>query len=196
MRPAEKFIRQLFGMDKGIVAQASAESGAQTLKAGVEGAVKVGTAIATGGATLAGDGKAVVQAFKALGGNKAGAEMPAINPEMGGEADAGIGSPKPQWDSRLTDEQKDEMIAEGIEPGDQEYEQYLGNYGIKGPDPNARVVGDSSDAINIGTSKPNKEPEQSETQKKENVPTDGNTLQIGQAAINIQNAETQIGNKN
>ncbi len=36
-----------------------------------------------------------------------------------------------EYDSRLTKEQKDELIAEGIEPGDPEYLMALENYGIK-----------------------------------------------------------------
>ena len=38
---------------------------------------------------------------------------------------------KPEWHPKLTQDQIDEMIAEGIEPGDQEYYQYLANIGIK-----------------------------------------------------------------
>ena len=36
-----------------------------------------------------------------------------------------------KYDSRLTQEQKDELIANGIEPGDSEYNAALENYGIK-----------------------------------------------------------------
>ena len=36
-----------------------------------------------------------------------------------------------KYDSRLTQEQKDELIANGIEPGDPEYNAALENYGIK-----------------------------------------------------------------
>ena len=35
------------------------------------------------------------------------------------------------YDPRLTQDQVDELKAEGIEPGDPEYDQYLGNYGIR-----------------------------------------------------------------
>ena len=38
------------------------------------------------------------------------------------------------YDSRLTPEQRDELIAQGIEPGDAEYENALSNYGIRGRD--------------------------------------------------------------
>lgn len=38
-----------------------------------------------------------------------------------------------KYDSRLTQEQKDELIANGIEPGDPEYNAALENYGIKAP---------------------------------------------------------------
>ena len=36
----------------------------------------------------------------------------------------------PQWNSKLTQEQIDELKAEGIQPGDNEYDQALWNYGI------------------------------------------------------------------
>lgn len=38
-----------------------------------------------------------------------------------------------KYDSRLTQEQKDELIANGIEPGDPEYNAALENYGVKAP---------------------------------------------------------------
>ena len=36
-----------------------------------------------------------------------------------------------KWNSQITQDQIDEMKAEGIKPGDQEYYQYLANIGIK-----------------------------------------------------------------
>lgn len=41
----------------------------------------------------------------------------------------------PQFDSRLTQEQRNELIETGLNPGDQEYNQYLRNHGIFGQDP-------------------------------------------------------------
>jgi len=38
---------------------------------------------------------------------------------------------EPQWHKDLTQEQIDEIKAEGIVPGDQEYDMYLGQFGIK-----------------------------------------------------------------
>lgn len=59
IRPAEKYIRSLFGMNKGLVAKASYDSGKQALKTiqktvekVAQVAVKVGTAVATGGESI------------------------------------------------------------------------------------------------------------------------------------------------
>lgn len=46
------------------------------------------------------------------------------------------GSKEKKWHPKLSQEQMDELKAEGIEPGDQEYEQYLKNHGI---DPNQKA---------------------------------------------------------
>ena len=47
-----------------------------------------------------------------------------------------------EYDSRLTEEQLDELKAEGIEPGDQEYDQYLRQHGI---DPNEEIEEDPAE---------------------------------------------------
>lgn len=42
-----------------------------------------------------------------------------------------IDNSQPRWNSNLSEEQRDELKAEGLEPGDAEYDQYLTGHGIK-----------------------------------------------------------------
>lgn len=45
--------------------------------------------------------------------------------------DFGQNNSQPEWNSNLSSEQVDELKAEGIEPGDPEYDHYLAGHGIK-----------------------------------------------------------------
>jgi len=121
IRPAEKYIRDLFGMGQGIVGQASVDSGKQTLDAIVKTVTTIGTTVATAGAaaaavvatggaaapvvggalTAAGTGTAAAvggEALGALGTEAAGALGGEVLGAMGGEAsallDAGTAAPK------------------------------------------------------------------------------------------------------
>ncbi len=60
---------------------------------------------------------------------------PRQNNENSSEQFGANNSNSTPYDSRLTPEQREELEAEGIEPGDPEYDHFLSNYGIRGRDP-------------------------------------------------------------
>ena len=148
----EKAINDLFGLNKGIAAVASADAGKKDLsnikKMFEEVAKKIALAIAvvaTGGAAAgAAAGAAGAGAAAGAGTAEAGAagitEAGATEIAETGVAESeGLGAADNSlnginWNSELNSDQIDELKAEGLEPGDQEYLQYLNNHGIKPTD--------------------------------------------------------------
>lgn len=116
IRPAEKYLRRLFGLDKGIANMASHDSGMQTINAvkdaivgAVESAVAIAGVVATGGAAigLMGAGGAAAGGA-ATGGAVAGGTPPVVPPggtSPGTPSGGPIvpeGAPKPSVDERCT----------------------------------------------------------------------------------------------
>lgn len=129
----EKAINELFGLNQGIAAVASADSGKKDLTNIVKAIGVAVAAAVTGGAAaeIAGAG-AVAGAGTAEAGAAEIAETGAAESEGLGAADNSLNGIN--WNSELNSDQIDELKAEGLEPGDQEYLQYLNNHGIKPTD--------------------------------------------------------------
>ena len=149
MMPAEKLMRKFFGFEKaktpGLLGGAA---GAAIAMSGLQGLLKRKPHGGKSENGKSGDANKVRFANKNKGnamddmtGMKPGAKVntgknatPAANQAKNNQNTAGNSAESKQdWDSRLTQEQKDEMMAEGISPGDEEYEGYLKQFGI---DPN------------------------------------------------------------
>lgn len=137
----EKAINELFGLNQGIAAVASADSGRKDLTNIVKAIGVAVAAAVTGGAAaeIAGAGAAAgagTAEAGAAGITEAGtteiAETGAAESEGLGAADNSLNGIN--WNSELNSDQIDELKAEGLEPGDQEYLQYLNNHGIKPTD--------------------------------------------------------------
>lgn len=149
----ENLINELFGLNKGIVATVSADAGRKDMSKISEGIkaafTKIALAVATGGAALA-TRSALAKAGTEAVAAGAGAEGEAVAAGAEGEAageglgatDNSLETPKPTYNPNLTEDQIDEMKAEGIEPGDQEYRQYLNNFGVKMTDEEVQLEKD------------------------------------------------------
>ena len=150
MMPAEKLMRKFFGFEKaktpGLLGGAA---GAAIAMSGLQGLLKHKS---NGGKSDGGKGKSGdTNKVRFSNKNKGNAmdDMTGMKPGEGGNAgenvipnvnmpqnrnmqDSGAdsGENKREWDARLSEDQKDEMMAEGISPGDAEYDGYLRQYGI------------------------------------------------------------------
>ena len=80
-----------------------------------------------------------------------------------------------EYDSRLTQEQKDELIANGIEPGDPEYGMALENYGVKAPKTSTEPT-PTTDSSKNGEGKEEKKEEQEEEKIKVELSAAGLTV--------------------
>lgn len=144
MVPAEKFIKEMFGL--------STKSPSGTLNAAAGGAVVMSMLnkmkrppVGDAAKEQAGGGSSTTatssKGIRTLSNNSSqtsttrtqnqiqqGAVPLQQNQNNNSKADG--------YDSRLTGEQKDELIAEGITPDSEEYRGALSNFGIRGADPN------------------------------------------------------------
>ena len=138
IRPAEKYMRGLFGMDKGIANMASYDSGKATfdaVKNTIEDVAKVGAAVATGGATLAATG-----GIGSSGGGGGGTTMPNIK----------------ENDTTALEEDTGDIFSESTtDLGDNPYvatDSYsnINGYSVGYDDPYLALPGDSGDMLDDG----------------------------------------------
>lgn len=167
----EKSINDLFGLSQGVAAIASADSGRKTLTGiikaiglaiaaavtaaiapAVAGAIGAGAAGAAGGAAAGAAGGAAGGAAAGAVGTAGATEIAEIGMTEAkelGAVDNSLEIPKPTYNPDLTEDQIDELKAEGIEPGDQEYMQYLSNHGIT---PTAKEVKETNNSASASES--------------------------------------------
>ena len=129
--PAEKFIKKMFGLDQ------AASTGDFGSFAG--GAMAMQGMNALGKALKGGSGNSGNKALQSGSDSKDEEGNGRIRQvdnknELGSFQDSDNnnenGNQGPRWHTELTNEQRDALEADGIQPGDSEYDQYLRNHGL------------------------------------------------------------------
>lgn len=148
--PAEKFIKKMFRLDRGettgslgtFAGGALAMQGLKTLAAAGNG----NKSKSSGGGSSKGGDENSKEKIRMNGSS----DRKNLDAWKGNETDneanenAGNARVSKGYDRRLNDEQIDELKSEGIEPGDQEYDQYLANHGY-GQDLSDEELGESDE---------------------------------------------------